>query len=201
MIRLHHAPFARSVRVRWLLEELGLPYELRTLPPISTTSPFSQDTPTGKVPTLEDGDVVMFESIAILEYLLERHAGGRLAPPVGTPARGPFLQWMHYAESTAFPPLGYLARHTFALPAHERSAESLRDNRLLASLVLALPERVLGGSEYLLADGFSAADIALGYTVGTARLLGVLDEFPNLGAYLARLSKRPAFERATSMSA
>jgi glutathione S-transferase len=198
MLRLHHAPFSRSIRVLWLLEELGVPYELDELPPIATTTPFSQQTPTGKVPTIEDGGLVMFESIAIMEYILDRYAGGRLSPARDSHEWGLFLQWLHYSESTAFPPLGYIARHSFALPEHERIPASLEENRRLAARVLALPERVLAGSDYLLGSEFTAADIAMGYTIGTARLLGVLDASPNLVAYLGRLTARPAFQRATA---
>jgi glutathione S-transferase len=198
MIRLYHAPFSRSVRVRWLLEELGLRHELEVLPPIASTTPFSQSTPTGKVPTLEDGPLVLFESIAIMEYLLDRYGEGRLAPSRSSDEWGPFLQWLHYAEATAFPPLGYLARHTFALPESQRIPASAQENRELAAKVLALPERVLAGSAYLVGGRFTAADIAMGYTVGTARLLGLLGSLPNLDAYLGRLSGRPAFQRATA---
>jgi glutathione S-transferase len=197
MISLYHAPFSRSVRVLWLLEELGTPYQLRTLPPIAATTPFSQLTPTGKVPTIEDGDLVMFESIAIMEYILERYGNGQLAPARASREWGCFLQWLHYSESTAFPPLGYLARHSFALPPAERIAKSVEENRALAAMVLAVPERALVGSDYLLGEEFSAADIAMGYTVGTAMLLGILDDSPNLTAYLSRLAARPAFQRAT----
>jgi glutathione S-transferase len=197
MITLHHAPYSRSVRVLWLLEELGVPYQLRTLPPIATTTPFSLDTPTGKVPTIEIDGLVMCESIAIMEYILDRHANGRLTPERGTAEWGRLLQWLHYSESTAFPPLGYIARHSFALPVAERIEKSRDENLVLAARVLALPERVLGESEYLLGHEFTAADIAMGYTVGTARLLGILDTSPNLVAYLGRLTARPAFQRAT----
>lgn len=200
MITLHHAPFSRSVRVLWLLEELDVPYELKVHPTIAGTTPFSQATPTGKVPTLEDGALVMFESIAIMQYLLDRYAGGRLAPTRDALEWGHFLQWLHYSEATALPPLGYLARHSFALPKHERNAESAKENRVLAASILSLPERVLGESDYLVGNRFTAADIAMGYTVGTAKLLGVLARFPNLDAYLSRLAGRPAFQRATAAS-
>jgi glutathione S-transferase len=197
MITLYHAPYSRSVRVLWLLEELGVPHQLRTLSPIATTTPFSQQTPTGKVPTIEDDGLVMCESIAIMEYILDRYGDGRLMPARGTREWGLLLQWMHYSESTAFPPLGYIARHSFALPAAERIEKSRDENLALAARVLALPERVLGDSEYLLGHEFTAADIAMGYTIGTARLLGILDASPNLVAYLGRLTARPAFQRAT----
>lgn len=196
MIQLWHAPLSRSVRVVWLLEELGVPYQLEALPLIAATTPFSQPTPTGKVPTLVDEGLVMFESIAIMEYILDRYGAGRLSPPRGTPAWGLFLQWLHYAESTAFPPLGYLARHTFALPEAERIPESAAENRTLAARVLEPPERVLSASAHLLGADFSAADVAMGYTAVVARALGLLDPFPHLTEYVARLAERPAFHRA-----
>ena len=198
MLKLHHSPFSRSVRVLWLLEELGLPYALETLPPIRATTPFSQPTATGKVPTLEDGEIVMFESIAIMQYLLDRYGRGRLAPDRDSPEWAPFLQWLHFAEATAFPPLGYVARHAFALPEAERNAAALAENRALALRVLEPPEAALRGHEYLVGDAFTAADVALGYTIGTAKLLGLLAAFPALEAYLARLQARPAFQRATA---
>ena len=178
--------------------EREVPCELRVLPPIAGTTPFSQETPTGKVPTIEDGALVMFESIAVMEYLPGRYADGRLAPARDALEWGHFLQWLHFSESTAFPPLGYIARHSFALPKHGRNAESERENRVLAASILSLPERVLGESEYLVGNRFTAADIAMGYTVGTAKPLGVLDRFPNLDAFLSRLAKHPAFQRATT---
>lgn len=198
MITLHHAPFSRSVRVRWLLEELELPHRLVVLPSATAVDPFSQATPTGKVPTLEDGGLVMFESIAILEYLVECHGGGRLAPERGTPAWGRWLQWMHYAEATAFPPIGYLARHTMALPPEARIPASAEENRRLAVQVLAPAEQALGTSEHLAGQAFSAADVAFGYTVGVAKLMGLLEGLPRLDAYFARLARRPAFQRATT---
>ena len=89
MLRLYHAPRTRSVRVLWLLEELGLPHELVTVPFKAPSSEFFvQETPLGKIPTLEDGDVVLCESGAIVEYILERYGEGRLAPAVGSPLRG-----------------------------------------------------------------------------------------------------------------
>lgn len=118
MIRLYFAPRTRSVRILWLLEELELPYELEHVtfePPAKRF--FGQKTPSGKLPTVEDGAVTMSESGAIIEYILECYGSGRLAPPVGTPERAAFLQWLHFSESTAFPPLGIvvwltlIARH------------------------------------------------------------------------------------------
>src|SRR5262249_41812120 len=111
MIVLYYAPRTRAVRIRWLLEELGLPYELRRVPFAAPQNVFTQATPLGKFPVIEDGDVTIGESGAILEYVLERYGDGRLAPAIGSSLRGPFLQWVHFAESTAFPPLGTIVWH------------------------------------------------------------------------------------------
>jgi glutathione S-transferase len=184
MLTLYFAPLTRAVRIAWLLEELGLPYQLERvefLPPAKHF--FAQRTPTGKVPTLVDGDVVMCESGAILEYVLERHAGGRLAPPPGSPRRAAFLQWVHFAESTAFPPLGIIVWLTRYQGEAERYAPLLEDARARAAAGLDFLERELGGKAYLLGDEFSAADIMMGFTLAAARMLGVRRSLPALLAY------------------
>jgi glutathione S-transferase len=104
MIILYHSPRTRSLRVLWLLEELGVPYELRSMtftPDVLQSADYLRLSPLGKVPALEDGDVRLFESGAIVEYLVERYDDGRLAPAIGTPARAAYLQWIHFAEGTA----------------------------------------------------------------------------------------------------
>jgi len=201
MIKLYHAQLTRSVRILWLLEELGLPYELATVQfaPPSPATGFSQQTPSGKFPSIEDGDLRMFESGAILEYILERYGKGRLAPPPGTPARGPFLQWVHFAEATLFPPLGVIAFNTLFKPEAERIQAAVADARSMAATSLRVLERALDGKDYLLGAEFSGADIMMGYTLMTAQFLGVLtDEYPNVRAYFARLQARPAFQKALS---
>jgi len=198
MLTLYHAPLSRSVRIVWLLEELGLPYELRAAPlEPPSPKPFAQKTPTGKVPTLEDGGTVLFESGAILEYVLERYGNGRLAPPVGSTLRAPFLQWVHFAEATAFTGLGNIAWHTrFKLDA-DRVADAVADYRRWAEASMDVLERALADREYLLGAELSGADIMVGYTVLVAKALGVIGEsHPAVGAYLARLTERPALRRA-----
>ena len=201
MIVLYFAPFTRAVRVLWLLEELGLPYQLRRVP---FTPPakqfFSQPTPLGKFPVIEDGDVVMGESGAIVEYILERYGEGRLAPPVGSKQRAAFLQWLHFAESTAFPPLGivvWLSRYRSDADHH---AAILEDARARAAAGLEFLQRELGDKPWLLGAEFSAADVMMGFTLAAARALGVLDDrFPALQRYLDRLAARPAFQKAISV--
>jgi glutathione S-transferase len=198
VIKLYHAPLSRSVRVLWLLEELELPYDLQTAPLEPTEPrPFAQKTPTGKVPTLEDGEVTMFESGAILEYVLERYGDGRLAPPPGSPLRGAFLQWVHFADATAFTGLGNIAWHTRFKEDAASVADALADYRGWVRAALDALERALAGGPYLLGDDFSGADVMVGYTVLVAKALGLVgEEHPAVDAYLARLTRRPALRRA-----
>ena len=201
MIKLYYAPRTRAVRILWLLEELGLPYELERgefLPPAKSF--FAQHTPLGKFPTIEDGDVVMCESGAIVEYILERYGDGRLAPPIGSPQRAAFLQWIHFAESTAFPPLGILVWLTRYRSDTEQHTALVDDTRGRAAAGLDFLQHHLGQKQYLLGDDFSAADIMMGFTLVAARVLGVLDErYPTLDAYLARLQGRPAFQKVLAV--
>ena len=200
MIVLYYAPRTRSIRVRWLLEELGLPHVLRRVTFMPPKTAFSQNTPLGKLPVIEDGDVTMGESGAILEYILERYGDGRLAPPIGSPLRGEFLQWMHFAEGTAFPPLGVIVWHTLYQQAADEYPEVMEGARGRAHGALNVVERSLEGKKYLLGSDFSAADIMMGFTLGVARMFGVLDEsLPNLQAYFARLEERPAFKASVEM--
>jgi glutathione S-transferase len=198
MIKLYHAPLSRSVRILWLLEELGLPYQLESSPlEPPAPRPFAQRTPSGKVPTIEDDGITIFESGAILEYVLERYAKGRLAPAPGSPLRGPFLQWIHFAEATLFPGLGNIAWHTRFKQDAEAVAGAIADYRSWAEAGLDSLERQLDGKPFVLGEDFSGADIMLGYTLLVAKAFGVLtDAYPLTDAYLGRLTERPALRKA-----
>jgi glutathione S-transferase len=197
MLTLYFAPRTRAVRVRWLLEELGIPYELRRVAFERPVQAFAQQTPLGKLPVIEDGDVVIGESGAIVEYILERYGDGRLAPAIGSPLRGPFLQWVHFAEATAFPPLGVIVWHVVYQGDADANPGAMAGARERAASSLAVVEEALGADDYLVGNVFSAADVMMGFTLLAARWLGVLDaRFPRLGAYLDRLESRPAFQRA-----
>lgn len=202
MITLYHSPRSRSVRVFWLLEELGLPYELKTVEftPESLKGPeYLKVHPLGKVPALQDDGVTMFESGAIVEYLLEKYGKGRLAPAPGTTARAPFLQWVHFGEATALPPLADIVQHTFLRPEAERIPAIADDGRARMEGVLGVLDKSLAGKQYLLGDEFTAADVMVGYALYLAKMLGLLsDKHPNLLAYMGRLEKRPAFQKATA---
>jgi glutathione S-transferase len=198
MLKLYYAPRTRAVRVRWLLEELGLPYELARIEFRGGTN-FAQATPLGKLPVLEDGDTVIGESGAILEYILERYGDGRLAPALGSPLRGAFLQWLHFAEGTAFPPLGILIWHRIYRKDAERVAPALEVASERARATLEVIEKHLSSRLHLLGAEFSAADIMLVFTLAVAEFLGELDaRYPATLAYLHRSMERPAYRRATA---
>ncbi|HYB99908.1 MAG TPA: glutathione S-transferase family protein [Candidatus Limnocylindrales bacterium] len=199
MIKLYHSTLSRSMRILWLLEELEVPYELVKRELTVPIRPYSQDTPTGKFPTIEDDGMVMFESIAIAEYILERYGNGRLAPAPSSSERGPFLQWMHFAEATAFVPVAVIAWHKFFRHDAERIPEAIADYETWAHSALDQVEKALEGRDHLLASGFSAADVMLGYTLQTAKFFDLLtDRHPRTCAYFARLMQRPAFQKAMS---
>lgn len=199
MLTLHHVTLSRSHRVRWLLEELGLPYRLVTLPFAELKRPEHVALhPLGKVPVLRDDDVVLFESGAILQHLLERYGEGRLEPKPGTPERALHWQWFHYAEATLAPPLGLIVRHTALLPEAERVPAVVEFARQGAASALGVVERALAGRSWLLPE-FGAADVMMGYSVKLASFVGLVgDATPNLRAYLARCEERPAWRRAVA---
>lgn len=199
MIKLYHAPWSRSVRIVWLFEELGLPYELISAPIVPTVpKPFAQKTPFGKVPAIEDEGFAMFESGAILEYVLERYGNGRLAPSRDSALWAPFLQWVHFADATAFTGLGNIAWHTQFKQDADEVPEAIADYRAWAEASLDRLESSLAGNDFILGAEFSGADIMLGYTLLVAKSFGVLTAagHPQVDAYLGRLTARPALRKA-----
>jgi glutathione S-transferase len=199
VLKLYYAPRTRSIRIRWLLEELDIPHELERVEFRPQGTIFAQATPFGRFPVLADGEAVIGESGAILEYILERYGSGRLAPSVGSPERGEFLQWVHFAEATAFAPLGVMIWHGIYRGDADRIPEAIDGARDRARSALDVVERRLATREYLLGPEFSAADIMLGFTLAAAQFLGVLDmRYPVTTSYLARITQRPAFQRATA---
>ncbi|MFN3274623.1 MAG: glutathione S-transferase family protein [Paracoccus sp. (in: a-proteobacteria)] len=196
MIRLHHVPGARSMRVLWLLEELGLGYELRlwSLTDGSMRSPeFLAMSPLGRVPALEVDGRVIRESGAIVEYLTERE--GRLAPRPGDPDRAGFLEWVHFAETQANIVQALNIQHVFLRPASARSIPLMKlDTRRLALTARAL-EAHLAGRDTLL-DAFSAADCMLGFNIDALFHFLPAADYPALIAYRDRMQARPAWQRA-----
>jgi glutathione S-transferase len=197
MLTVHHLNNSRSQRVLWLLEELALPYEIvfHQRDPETNLAPESLKKihPLGKSPVLQDGDTVVIESGAILEYLVRRHGDGRLAPAESSPDWPRYLQLLHYAEGSAMLPLMlklYLARLGEAgAPLAPRVNSEIENH-------FGFLDAELTGREFFVGKDLTAADVDLTFVFQAARLLHGLQSFPNLARFLERMQARPAYERA-----
>lgn len=201
MIRLHHVSGSRSMRVLWLIEELGLDCELQSwsLTDGGLRRPeFVAISPAGRVPALEIDGRAIFESGAIIQYLTERQ--GQLAPKPGDAERADFLEWIGFAETQANIIQALNIHHIFLRPASARSIPLMKlDTKRLAVTAGAL-ERHLADHDTLLASGFSAADCMLGFNFRALfRFLPEAD-YPGLAAYRDRMMARPAYRRAEERS-
>jgi glutathione S-transferase len=197
MITLYHSPRSRSVRVRWLLEEAGAPYELVTVDLQGEKSAAHRKVhPHGQVPALVDGDLALIESAAICLHLADKFADAKLAPPVGTPTRALYYQWMAYSIGTLEPPILDVFLNTVMLPEAQRSAAKAAAGRSHFAEVGAVIDAGLAGKPFLLGDQLSAADIMIGSTLAWASFMGLLDGLPGLATYVERLVQRPAYQRA-----
>ncbi len=204
-MKLYHSDKSRSTRVLWLLEELGLKYELERLPfdrKSLQSVDYLQLNPFGKVPVLVDDAVTMFESVAIIQYVLNRYGEGRLEPAMSSPQYGEYLQWMHFGESTLMGPVAQIALHAMLLPETERSVEQETAGRRAFAHYARQLEKLLSTRTYLVGDDFTAADIVMGYTLASASAFGAIpEECTAVRAYLGRLQERPAFRRAFGLAA
>lgn len=204
MLKLHFAPNSRAVRTLWLLEELGLDYELNKMdfhPKDLKSDEHRSRHPLGRIPVLEDGDVTIWESGAIAEYILERHKNGGLKPSSDAPNFPKYLQWFHYCEGMVMPPINTIVVHTILLPPERRDETALgQAQRLLGRAVQPVEEDMLG-KDYLAGD-FTAADTMLGHSIIMANRMGIVtEEHPNLLGYIERLKARPALQKAFEFDA
>jgi glutathione S-transferase len=200
MLKLYHVNGSRSIRIRWLLEELGLDYELGALQfsPEALQSPdYVKLNPLGKVPALVDGDTTLFESGAIVEYILEKYNGGHLKPEVGSKEWERFLIWMHGAESVAWH-VAMFFLNTGLIPEEDRSDAIIENVRGRALFVLGGVEKDLGDRPFICGDAFTGADCMFAYGIHFANAFGLVSakDHPNLTAYYQRIKKRPAFQKA-----
>ncbi|MCX8071733.1 MAG: glutathione S-transferase family protein [Candidatus Binatia bacterium] len=198
-MKLYHAPRTRSVRPRWLLEELGVPYELVRLDlgqKEHKRPEYLAIHPHGTVPALVDGNLALMESSAICMYLADKFADKGLAPAPGTQERGLYYQWMVYAVATLEPPLIQIFQHTMNLPESERSPKALQEGQEKFREVARVLSDALEGKQFLVGNKFSAADIMIGSTLVWAQLMGLLGDQPTLAAYVQRLLERPACQKA-----
>ena len=198
-MKIHHAPNTRSVRAIWLMEELGLPYEIEIYKlgdPAMRAPDYLKVHPMGRVPALEDGDVTVFESGAIVEYVLARHGEGRLRPAAESPQFPSYLQWLHYAEGMIMPPVNTIVVETILLPPERRNDGNVARATKLLGRMLSAVDAHMDGRDYLAGD-FSGADIMTGHACTVARRLGAdVSDKPNVEAYIERCNARPALQRA-----
>ncbi len=202
MMKLHFAPNSRAGRIVWLLEELGLEYEINKMafhPKDLKSDEHRQRHPLGRIPVLDDGEVSLYESGAIVEYVMARYGDGGLKPAVDSPLFPEYLQWFHYCEGMVMPPMNTIVVHTVLLPPERRNEETLSQAQRLLSRAVAPVESALEGREYLIGD-FSAADVMLGHALFMANRLGQIpEEMVNLKGYVKRIEQRPAFQTAINM--
>ena len=199
MLTLHFAPNSRAGRIVWLLEELGLPYELNRMdfhPKDLKSDEHRARHPLGRVPVLDDDETRIWESGAIVEYVLERHKNGGLKPAVEAEEYPAYLQWFHYCEGMVMPPVNTIVVQTVLLPPDRRDETALAQAQKLLTRALAPVNEDLAGKDYLIGD-FSGADIMLGHACFMSNRLGcVTDEMTNLKSYVERGAARPAFQKA-----
>ena len=202
MLKVHFVAGTRAGRVVWLLEELGLDYEVNIMPftKEGLKSPEHRARHAlGRVPVLEDGDTSIFESGAIIDYVLERHKNGGLKPSSDAPEFPFYLQWYHYCEGMVMPPMNQIVVQTILLPPDRRDETVLNQAKNLLTKSLAPVNENLADKDYLIGD-FSAADIMLGHSCFMANRLGcVNDEMSNIKDYVARIADRSAFQKAITM--
>ena len=212
MITVHHLNNSRSQRVLWLLEEIGVPYEIKRYQRDAQTMlapPSLREVhPLGKSPVVTDGELTLAESGAIIEYLVERHGGGQFAPASGTPARLRYAYWLHYAEGSAMPPL--LLKLVFdrveagpmpffARPFARAIAGRARNAFIMPQITRHLDymESELGKFRWFAGDEFTAADIQMSFPLEVAvKRAGLGPSRPRLADFLGRIHARPAYQRA-----
>jgi glutathione S-transferase len=199
MIEIYHVPGTRGVRPIWTCEELELEY--RVVPVDFSADYRASDewramNPVGKVPVMTDGDLRMFESGAMVQYLLDRYGGGRLQPEPGTADHAAYLQWSWFAEATFARPLGEIVNHRRVFQAGDQSPAAIEEMQARAWLCVAALEEALSGQDPLVGDAFTAADLMMGYTLMLMENLAPGELPPNVAAYLSRLAARDGFKVA-----
>ena len=212
MITVHHLNNSRSQRVLWLLEELGLPYEIeryqRDAKTMLAPDSLRKVHPLGKSPVVTDDGITLAESGAIIEYLVERYGNGRFIPPAGTPERRRYTYWLHFAEGSAMPPLllklifdriPTMPMPFFVKPVARGISAKVLERMVTPNLTRQLDfmESELAASAWFAGQEFSAADIQMSFPLEAAAQRAGLDASrPHLIDFLKRIHARPAYRKA-----
>ena len=199
MLIVHHLGISQSERIVWLCEELGIPYELKIYERDKVTRmgppEYKALHPLGTAPIITDGDIVLPESGAIIEYIIGKYGNGRLAVGPGAPNFAEYLFWFHFANGSMMPnQMGGMG----ARPAGAEESPRARMMRERGERTWKLVEDRLGQSPYLAGPDFTAADIIMLFPLTTMRAFAPRDisAYPNIRAYLKRIGERPAYRRA-----
>ena len=212
MITLHHLNNSRSQRILWLLEELGVPYEIKRYQRDAKTMLAPPELraihPLGKSPVITDGDLTVAESGAIIEYLIERYGQGRLIPAVGTPQRLRYTYWLHFAEGSAMPPLllklifdkiEKAPMPFFIKPIAKGIAGKVKQSFIAPRIAenLDYMEAELAKATWFAGDSMTGADIQVSFVLEACAARGGLnDSRPRLMGFLQRIHSLPAYQRA-----
>jgi glutathione S-transferase len=197
MIKIHHLNESRSQRILWLLEELGLAYEIvpyfrdaatRLAPP-----ELKAVRPLGKSPVMEDGAVKIAESGAIIEYLAAKYGDGRLARREDSPEWPAYIEWLHYAEGSAMLPL-MLGMYTGRLGEAGAPLKPRIDSETHNHI--SYVDGALQGRQFFVGDSLTGADIQMSFVAEVVRAFGKLKDYPNLDAWIDRMHARPAWTAA-----
>ena len=203
MITVYHLESSRSERIVWLMEELGLAYKLEVFPREpngAAPPPYKEIHALGRAPAIRDGDTVLAESGAIVEYIVHRHAGGRLALRPADPAYARYVYWLHFAEGSLMSLLLIVlvlsrVKEAAASPVSARMRERMNQ-------ILAFVDRELAGGPWFAGEAFTAADVMMVFPFTTLRWFLDYDlaPYPNILAYLARVEARPAYRKAMALA-
>jgi glutathione S-transferase len=212
MLTVHHLNNSRSQRVLWLLEELGVPYEIKRYerdPKTMLAPPELRAVhPLGKSPVITDDGLTIAESGAIVEYLIDKYGHGRFAPASGTPERLRYTYWLHYAEGSAMPPLllklvalriAGAPMPFFAKPIARKIAATLQSSFIDPQLKLHLGyiDKELSATGWFVGNDFTAADVQMSFPLEAATARGGMNgQIPAIAGFLKRIHARPAYQRA-----
>lgn len=201
MITLYHCHGARSFRPLWMLEEMGLSYDLKMLPfpPRVFAKEYLGINPLGTIPFMIDGETRMTESSGICHYLGTRHGPTPLVVGVDEPAYGAFLNWMYFSDATLTFPQTLVLRYSLLEPEERRLPQVATDYAKWFQGRLRAVETAMANTETLAAGRFTAADIVIGYALRLAETIGLAKDFgPNVAAYWQRLQQRDGYQRAVA---
>ena len=200
MIKVFHAPRTRSLRVIWMCEEMGLPYEVEPASLFQPSEAFLKASPARTLPAMTDGEVVITESIAILQYLGTKYGPTPLTPRPEDPGYAHYLQFLVFGEASLAAGLTPLVRARFMAPDDEKDNWTLRNNAEAFLRQLTLVEHRLAEAPHMAGEDFTAADISVGYALGFGEFLGLADHYAApLRDYQRRITAREAYQRAAAV--